>query len=190
MSQALTTFVRRAALSIAVAVVSALTPGAARAAVLLEVDLSVTNQITISATTGASSATTSGSTTTGFYLADFFGTNTLAAGTVGSTTGDLTSASQGPDNSPLLFTLSGADRGLNVWSYTASLTTTFTAGSPAFTGSLTSIVPPDVYAAALAGPGAGDIYFAAEDATGITGATLLGTWSLVGGPSEPTVPEP
>src|SRR6185312_3378910 len=94
---------------------------------LLTVDLSVANQITVSATTGVSAATISGPTSTGFYFQDFLASaGTLALGTtniVGTAT--LTAASVAPDGTPALFRgASGADAGLNIWSYSAVTTTT------------------------------------------------------------------
>jgi hypothetical protein len=62
----------------------------ANSAVVLLVDLTVENQITVNATSGASLATVSGSDTTGFSLANFFDpsrgqvTNTLQSGNITS----------------------------------------------------------------------------------------------------------
>lgn len=50
---------------------------AASADDLILVDLSVTNQITITSTAGLSAATVSGTDNIGVYFEDFFGTNSL-----------------------------------------------------------------------------------------------------------------
>ncbi|MGN6519541.1 MAG: ExeM/NucH family extracellular endonuclease [Dokdonella sp.] len=151
---------------------------------LLTIDLSVANRITITAAGGTSAATRSGPTSTGFYFQDFFAnTGTLPLGTatiVGTAT--LTAASVAPDGSPDLFRgTSGADAGLNVWSYSGTATTTFTAGQVAFAGSATWSVAPAVYAAMLTAPTSGNVYFPADDSSDIASATLLGTYSVTGG---------
>jgi hypothetical protein len=149
---------------------------------LLFVDLSVPNQITITATAGLSAATISGSDTTGFLLADFF--SAAAVGSYGDTlvSGDLTSAANGSDGSPDLFTSSG-NFGLNVWTYTNDATSDFTAGQVAFSGSGTWTLSATSYADALAGNTSGNIYFAADSDDDISGATLLGSWTTIPAPS-------
>jgi hypothetical protein len=149
---------------------------------LLTVDLSVANQITVSATSGVSAATISGATTTGFYFQNFLASaGTLALGTtnvIGTAT--LTAASVAPDGSPALFRgASGADAGLNIWSYSAASTTTFTTGQVAFAGTATWSLAPAVYTAMLTAPNSGNLYFPADDSTDIAGATLLGTYSVI-----------
>ncbi len=47
-------------------------PTLARADIVLNVDLSVVNQVTIAATSAASTSTVSGSEVTGFYLENFY----------------------------------------------------------------------------------------------------------------------
>jgi len=156
---------------------------------LLTVDLSVANQITVSATTGVSAATISGPTSTGFYFQDFLASaGTLALGTtniVGTAT--LTAASVAPDGTPALFRgASGADAGLNIWSYSAVTTTTFTSGQVAFAGTATWSLAPAVYTAMLTAPNSGNLYFPADDSTDIAGATLLGTYTVIHpGPNNP-----
>jgi hypothetical protein len=149
---------------------------------LLTVDLSVANQITVSASSGLSAATVSGATTTGFYFQDFL----ASAGTVplGTTTivgaATLTAASVTSDGSPALFRgASGADAGLNIWSYSATTPTTFTTGQVAFTGTATWSLAPAVYTAMLTAPNSGNLYFPADDSTDIASATLLGTYSVI-----------
>lgn len=158
---------------------------AARADVLLNINLSVPNQFTITALPGLSAVSTSGSTTTGFYFQNFFGSSatfTTAATTVGPAT--LTPASVASDGSPALFRFNATEPGLNVWSYSATGTTTFAAGAVAFTGSATWTVPAAIYAAALAGSLGGNVYFPADDITDLPTAQILGTYSVT------AVPEP
>lgn len=193
MSRSLTSFVRRAALAVAVMAFSAGAPAAARAAVLLEVDLSVANQITITATTGVSAATTSGNAWTGLYLADFFGTDTTTV-TIGadSVSGVLVSATDTYAGFTYAFKAGKFDPGLNLYSVVSFPTTSFTAGARAFEGTLTVVVAPDMFDAALAGPGTGNIWFAADELADLPRAALLGTWEVTRRPPAPgpTVPEP
>ena len=111
-------------------------PSSAHAQVdeVLIVDLSVPDEVTISATDGISAATVSGSDTTGFYLDAIY--NGGSGITDSLVSGDLTSANNTSDGSPLLFRLLD-DPGLNVFSYTDDPDSTFTSGSLAFTGSAT-----------------------------------------------------
>jgi hypothetical protein len=151
---------------------------------LLVVDLSTPNQVTVSATGGTSQATVSGSTTTGWLFDTLFSNaGTQAIGTttiVGTAT--LTAASVPPDGSPALFRSGDTDAGLNIWSYSASATTTFTAGQVAFTGSATWSISPALYAAMLTAPASGNVYFPADDTGDLSaGAQLLGTYSVIGG---------
>ncbi|MEM9057962.1 MAG: VPLPA-CTERM sorting domain-containing protein [Pseudomonadota bacterium] len=154
----------------------------ANAATLLTVDLSVENQITITATGEASSATVSGGDTTGFYLEGIFGDIFTGPGVFGSlVSGNLTSAQNGSDGTPALFA-SGASLGdgLNVWSYTDDPSSDFIEGELAFVGSATWDLDPanGVYAALLSGARFGDIYFAADTADDIANATLIGQWEV------------
>ncbi|ADE53944.1 PEP-CTERM sorting domain-containing protein [Coraliomargarita akajimensis] len=156
------------------------------AIVLLEVDLSVNNQITISATTGTSAVTLSGSDFTGYYLDSFFSSTSTGDVNSGSSllSGNLTSSLDTSNSAPTLYRDGGTDTGLNVYSYTSDGTSDFTAGVQAFTGSATWTVDAAVYALALAGPSSGDIYFVADDVTDIAGAQVLGQWQSI------AVPEP
>src|SRR5690606_14932881 len=92
----------------------------------------------------------------------------------------LSAASVAPDGTPLLFRGGvGADPGLNVYSYSATTPTTFTAGATAFQGTATWTVTPAVYTAMLTAPATGDIYFPADDAPDIATAQILGTYSVI-----------
>ena len=161
-----------------------LSPMAANADLILEVDLSVLDTITVTATAGLSAVTVSGSDTTGFFLIDFFdGPSPAISETL--IAGNLTSASNTSDNTPNLFTIPGdASGGLNIWSTSTSSTLDFIIGQLAFSGSATWSVGNDVYLAALAGAGAGNVYFPADDITDLERAVVLGTWAVA------RVPEP
>lgn len=146
---------------------------------LLEVDLSVANQITIMATSGVSAVSASGGDTTGVYLENFFnvvGTNPLET----LLSGNLTNAENPSDGTPNLFRAGlGSDMGLNIWSFSSDITVTFTAGSLAFTGSATWGLSASEYADFLTGNSSGDLYFPADDSGDLAGAERLGTWALV-----------
>ena len=114
--------------------------GVAQADDLLIIDLTVPNQVTITATAGLSAITASGSDSTGVYLENFYGGagSSLSAALV---SGNLTNAENATDNSPALFRAGSSDPGLNIYSWSSASTVTFTAGSLAFTGS-SAICPP------------------------------------------------
>jgi uncharacterized protein (TIGR03382 family) len=159
------------------------TAGAASAgdALLLEVDLSVLNQITITATDGASSATASGSEFTGVLLAD------IVVGDAGSSAiftgmGDLAPALNTSDMSAQTFISGGTDTGLNIWEMTDGSTNDFEAGMQAFSGSTTWEVSEGMYNA-LAAPGTfGTIYSGADDSGDIPNATAIGRYVIVPAP--------
>lgn len=149
----------------------------ANAAVVLTVDLTVLNQITISATSGASSATTSGSDTTGVYLASIFDGAFPASIIDTLIGGDLTSAANGSDGTPLLFTSTfTVGDGLNVWSYTDDTTSDFIAGEVAFSGSATWDIDGAAYTSLLAGSAGGDVYAFADDDGDLANAMIIGQW--------------
>ena len=154
----------------------------ASADVLLNVDLSSTDQITITATGGLSAADASATNFTGFLLADFL--NDASFGT-GATTvvGDLTTFANPSDNSPNLFSGSSSF-GINVWSFSTDDPVGVTAGTQAFTGSATWDIGSAEYAAMLAGNISGDIYFGADTDDDIAaGAIFIGSWRVVPAPS-------
>lgn len=161
---------------------AALYAGSAQAAVLLVVDLSVTDQVTITSTTGTSDLTLSGFAVIGVYLENFYG---VAAGSplgVTLVSGDLTNAENPSNSSPDLFR-NDTDPGLNIYSWSPDATVTFTAGSVAFVGSATWSLTAAAYADMLAGSSSGDLYFPADTVDGITALTPIGTFTVV-------VPEP
>ncbi len=159
---------------------AAATAMTASADVLLNVDLSVVDTITITATSGNSAASVSGGDGIGVLLAGFFNDASFPVFDV-LVSGDLTSAANVTDGTPNLFS-STSSFGLNIWSWTNDLTSVFTAGSTAFSGSGTWTVNSDQYAAMLLGNTNGDMYYEADDDTDIPNATFLGTWNVVPAP--------
>jgi hypothetical protein len=151
---------------------------AANAEVLLEVDLTVPNTVTITATDGLSAATISGSDTTGVYLADFYSAPTTASVVDTLVSGDLTNFLNPSDASPAIFNSSG-NSGLNVWSFSSDSTVDFVAGTQAFTGSATWTVDAANYAEMIAGNLSGDLYFPADSDDDLSAATLIGEWRVV-----------
>jgi len=149
--------------------------GAASADVLLIVDLTVPNQVTINATSGLSAINAFSSSFNGVLLGDFYnGPSTLG---VANTTGSLTSFDVPSDGTPSLF--SGAtDPGLNLWSYSASASN-FVAGQQAFIGSATWTLTPDRYMEMLAGNSSGNIYANIDSSANIPGNGIIGTWALI-----------
>lgn len=160
------------------AVIASVAAPAVHAATVLLVDLRVENQITLTATSGTSSITASGSDTTGFYLDSIFGAPFDASIDDALVSGDLTSAENTADGSPLLFTSTAGDGGdgLNVFSYTGDPTGDFVADSLAFSGSATWDIDGDAYAALLGGAMGGDVYFPADDENDLAGAFVVGQW--------------
>jgi hypothetical protein len=157
---------------------------ATKADILLTVDLSVTDQVTILATNGVSSATVSGSDGTGVYLDMIYSAPGSALGET-LVAGDLTNSLNPTDDSPRLSrTSGGSDLGLNIWSFSADSTVDFVAGTQAFTGSATWTLDPASYADMIAGgPRIGSLYFPAITSNDLTGATLIGEYQII---PEPT----
>lgn len=154
--------------------------------IVLEVDLSVENQVTISATNGLSAATVSGSDTTGFYLQDIFGAGG-SSGSLGDTlvTGNLTSFLNTSDGSPDLYNSIG-DAGLNVWTYTNDPESDFVAGTQAFSGLATWNISPATYADLLDGPTSGNVWAIADTFDDIPpgggNASLIGEYFVIPAP--------
>jgi len=152
---------------------------AAQADVLLDIDLSVPNQVTISATSGFSAVTASGSDTVGVYFENFY---SAAGGGLneGLVSSDFTSAENTAGSAANLFRAgAGSDVGLNIFSWTNDSLSTFTAGAVAFSGSGTWTLDSDDYADMLAGNVSGDLYFAADDVTDLPNAVVLGTYRVI-----------
>ena len=152
----------------------------ASADILLNIDLTVVDQITITATGGLSAASVSGSDTAGVLMADFYSS---APGSLieGFVSGDLTAANDIADNSPNLFNSAGSV-GLNLWSWTDDFPSTFTAGALAFSGSATWTLSASEYADMINGNLSGDIYAYADRDSDIPTSTIIGTYSVIPAP--------
>ncbi len=148
----------------------------ASADVLLSIDLSVTNEITVSATDGLASASSSASNFTGFMMAGFFNTPGSNVG-IADGVGNLSTANNASDLGPSIFNGAGSV-GLNIWNFSTDSTVSVTAGTQAFSGSATWTVDGAAYAAALAGNLSGDIYFGADTDDDIPFSTNIGTWEV------------
>jgi len=158
--------------------VLAISGGAAMADVLLIVDLTVPNQITINSTGGLSAIDAIASNFNGVLLENAFG----ATGALGAVlvSGDLTSFNNPSDLTPSLFRGGGGtDPGLNIWSYSTDSSTSFTAGVQAFTGSGTWTLSAAGYNALLAGASSGNIYANIDASGAIPGNGIIGTWALI-----------
>jgi hypothetical protein len=156
----------------------------ASADVLLEIDVSVADQITITATDGLSAVDASGSNFTGILLDNILsGASGGTAGTSVVGVADFGTFNEGSDGSPSVFVGgAGTDTGLNIWSFGGSSTLTFTAGTQAFVGSVVFDVPAALFADLAAVGTSGDIYFPADDSGDIAGAQSLGTYVVVPAP--------
>ena len=157
-------------------------PSLAQADLVLNVDLTVADQVTISALPGVSAGTVSGSDTKGFYLGDFYtgdpGATTLSDTSLG---GDLIPSLDTSNGGSFLFnsnfTPGGAgSNGLNVFSYTDNASSEFEAGILAFSGSETWTLDAESYAQMLAGAADGSVWAFADTDDDIADATLIGEY--------------
>lgn len=154
--------------------------GTASAEFLIEIDLSVENEITMTALSGASSETVTFGDLTGVYFVDFYGGagSSLAASLV---SGDISTFGDPSDGSPSLFRGgSGSDSGLNLWSFSSLTEVQVTAGQQAFEGSATWSLSADEYADMLAGAMMGDILANAD--TSDDAGVLIGQYTVVPAP--------
>ncbi|MFT5270630.1 MAG: hypothetical protein ACI85V_000643 [bacterium] len=152
-------------------------PATAHAATVLSVDLSIINQVTITAEAGFSAVSASGSGFIGIYLDQFYG----GAGSpldYALVSGDLTNANNPARNTPQLYRDSPTDTGLNIWAFSSDNTVDFTAGSLAFTGSATWTLSELSYGDMLAGATGGSVFFPADSFESIGGATSIGEWGV------------
>ncbi|MFT3683535.1 MAG: hypothetical protein QM783_01205 [Phycisphaerales bacterium] len=154
---------------------------------LIFIDLSVANQVTVTANAaGLSSAAATGGTGTGILLANFWtGTGTVT-GTFSNGVGGFRSVlGSAGDNSPSLYRFGTTETGLNIWSF--ATTATFAVGQQAFSSSFVATLTPAAYTEMLANAGSGNIYFQADDSSDIPTAVVLGTWRVVPTPGAAAV---
>ncbi len=129
--------------------------------------------ITITATDGLSAVDASGSTLTGFYLADLYNFSGDIISETGS--GNLTSANDLSSGSPELYRPM-SNLGLNVYNYSTNTTSTFTNGETAFSGSATWSIDLSEIHDLLEANSNGNIYFPADSDDDISNAELIGTY--------------
>jgi MYXO-CTERM domain-containing protein len=170
-----------------VAAVVATITGAAGAEVLLLIDLTVENQMTVTATNGLSAVTSEGSDTNGIYLQNFFAAGAVAAISANPDVGDFTTFGNTSDGGLSIYRgVSGADTGLNFWSWTDDPNPlTVTAGQQALVGSATFTLSEAVYALLIQNTGTGELWFNADTADDIGGPLdpgNIGQWSVVPAP--------
>lgn len=159
----------------------------ASASVLLTIDLSTPNEITITSTGGTSISTISGLNETGFYLAGLTGVGNApwAVDTFGTLSGpsNFSSFEQAPSSDARLYRDSATDPGLNVYFFAdggALATVSFTTGQQAFQGTATWTIPAEFYDFIVAnGAASGDIYFPADSLGDLQLATLIGTYDTI-----------
>ena len=162
----------------------------ARAGFIFKIDLSTVNQVTISATTGVSLATKSGSDNIGVYLINFFGTSVFS--TPGATLlpgADLVYFNATSDGGPSLFRSGSSDPGLSLFSMDNGTPNpaSFTAGVQAFKGSATWSLTPLQYSAFLMAPKTGDVYAFADSIDDLTGGPqVIGQYGDISAVPEPT----
>jgi hypothetical protein len=162
---------------------------AAQAAVVLQMDLSTVNQVTISATSGLSLVSQSGDDSIGVYLKDFFATAGSTFEKTADAGGSLVYFNATSDGTPGLYRAEN-DPGLNIYGIDDGNTfpASFTAGVQAFKGSATWSLTAELYAACLQAPTTGDVYaFASEISELNGGPQVIGQYSFV---SSAAVPEP
>jgi hypothetical protein len=158
---------------------------AAQAAVVLQLDLSTVNQVTISATSGLSLVSKSGSDNVGVYLKDFFPLGGSDFDINSDAGGSLVYFNATSDGTPGLFR-DEDDPGLNIYSMDNGTPNpaSFTAGVQAFKGSATWSLTAQQYAVFLQAPTSGDVYAFADTINDLNGGPqVIGQYSVV---PEPT----
>ena len=164
---------------------------AAQAAVVLQIDLSTENQVTISATTGSSLASVSGNDGLGIYLKDLLGDRVFStSGATRLAGANLVYFNATSDGSPSLYRFAGTDPGLSIYSMDNDTPSpaSFTSGVQAFKGSATWSLTAQQYAVFLQAPTSGDVYAFADSINDLDGGPqLIGLYS---GVSSAAVPEP
>jgi len=155
----------------------------ASADVLINVDLSVVDEVIFTATTGNSAITATGSDFSGILLGGILG----GSGGVNFNFMDFSdfSSAQNPTNGfpGLLQGGGGTDSGLNIFAMSTDANLDFSEGRRAFVGEIRMRLNPTFYNNLVAGNTTGNIYFPAEDDSQIPGAEILGTYRVVPAPS-------
>ncbi len=150
---------------------------------LIQIDLSVVNEMVLTSTNGNSAITATGSDFSGILLDGILG----GSGGVNFNFMDFSdfSSAQNPTSGfPGLWQGgNGTDTGLNIFAMSTDANLDFTAGSRAFTGEIRMRLNATFYNNLVAGNTSGNIYFPAEDDSQIPGAEILGTYRVIPAPS-------
>jgi hypothetical protein len=149
-----------------------------QANLLLNVDLSVENTISISTTDGNALITESAGLVTGLYLEGFFGDIFSSSISDSLITTNITSANNTSGLFNNLFHF-GNDPGLNLFSFDGG-SASFSAGEQAFVGEGRWTVSATAYQSALNGALSGNLFFPADSINDIATLSILGTWAVSG----------
>jgi len=159
----------------------------AHAGIVVEFDLSVTNQLTLTATTGTALASTTGNTGVGIILEGTGEVESFALGGTSDTFGfKSTGAFEQVSTSQIL--ASGV-YSINLYEryFSNGINTSITLGQQAFVGTTTITLNAQSYANLLNAPSSGKIYAFADTPSYATQGTYIGDWAKA---SSGTVPEP
>ena len=159
----------------------------AHAGVLIEFDLSVTNQLTITATTGTALASVTGNTGTGIVLE---GTGELIGDSLGDASDTFGFQSTGALSRVKLSRINASGvYSINLFETDTSniINISITQGQQAFVGTTTITLDATEYANLLNAPSSGKIYAFADTPSYATQGTYIGDWAKA---SSGTVPEP
>ena len=159
----------------------------ANAGVLIELDLSVTNQLTLTATTGTALESTTGNTGVGIVLE---GTGEVENYALGGTSDTFGFKSTGAfEQVSTTRILNSGVNSINLYenNFSNGINTSITEGQQAFVGTTTITLNPQSYAELLNAPSSGKIYAFADNPSYATQGKYIGDWAKA---SSGTVPEP
>jgi hypothetical protein len=163
---------------------------AAQGAVVLQLDLTTVNKVTISATSGLSLASVSGGDNQGVYLEDLLAPagSSFQINNNSDVGGSLVYSNATSDGTPRLYG-DATDPGINIFSMDNGTPNpaSFTSGVQAFKGSATWSLTAEQYAVFLQASTSGDVYAFASSEGDLDGGQVIGQYSVVGSAA---VPEP
>jgi hypothetical protein len=163
---------------------------AAQGAVVLQLDLTTVNKVTISATSGLSLASVSGGDNQGVYLKDLLAPagSSFQINNNSDVGGSLVYSNATSDGTPRLYG-DATDPGINIFSMDNGTPNpaSFTSGVQAFKGSATWSLTAQQYAVFLQASTSGDVYAFASSEGDLDGGQVIGQYSVVGSAA---VPEP
>ena len=159
----------------------------AHAGVLIELDLSVTDQLTLTATTETAIGTVSGSTFAGIVLQGTGEVNNGFNGGASDTFGFKSTGAFTLIETVQLFKSGVWSLNLYESKHSDSVDTSITSGQQAFVGTTTITLNSESYNNLLNAPSSGKIYAFADGDDFATNGTHVGDWAKA---SSGTVPEP